>query len=236
MAIIKCEHCDYTKEISGQYAGKTVKCPSCGQSTQVHDTIVLFTAFSEKLSEFGGELAELKQIVTDNPIKPVAELNEELTQALGKILRDHRIAMTEFNEATKKRDVITQRTEKRTQSLVRFSLLGFFAMILVLLFFSFEIVSYTDVISKQLFGMNDSVKAINADLAAVKVNLTQLSSSENTGTSTLEVSQNVAKIQASIDTVQGKISKISDDIADLLVKANDFMNNESNSFKYRYYR
>ncbi len=109
-------------------------------------------------------------------------------------------------------------------------------MILVLLFFSFEIFSYADVISKQLFGMNDSVKAISTDLRAVKVNLTKLSTSENTGTSTLEVSQNVAKIQASIDTVQGKISKISDDIANLLVKAEDFMNNESNSFKYRYYR
>ncbi len=102
MAIIKCEHCEYTKEISGQYADKTVKCPSCGQSTKVHDTIVLFTAFSEKLSEFQGELDELKQIATENQAKPVAELNEELMQTLGKMLRDHRIAMTEFNDATKR--------------------------------------------------------------------------------------------------------------------------------------
>lgn len=245
MAIIKCQHCEYTKEIAAQYAEKTVKCPSCGQSTKVHDTIALFTAFSEKLAEFQTELDELKQVSSENQLKPPPELNDELTQALSKIFRDHRIAMTEFNDAAKKRDVITQRTEQRTSQLFRFSVLGLFAIILILLFFIFEFTGHFQTFSKQFFSMNSSIQTIGSDLSEVKTSLIQLNttakamsfeSGSEISTLVATVNQNVAKMQSSMDKVTDKVKGMNDNIAYLTEKVEDFTTKESNSFQYRYYR
>lgn len=233
MAILKCEHCKCTKEIPSQYAGKTVKCPSCNQPTQIHDTIDFLTSFSDKLFELETQLKELQ---TPPVVAPTTtEVNEELLQVLSKMSRDHRIAMTEFNEATKRRDNITQHTEKRTNYLFRLIFFSLLLIVAVSLFFIFQLTHSFKETSQSFLSVHSDIKSINQHLVELKSQFTG-NVTNNTGPHTLETSQNVAKMQASVDIMQDKIGKMTDDISYLADQVEEFMKNESNSFKYRYYR
>jgi phage FluMu protein Com len=61
MAILRCKSCGFLREVPSNYAGKKIKCPSCQQVTQIHDTIQLTKKLFEMLSQSQKEVISLKQ-------------------------------------------------------------------------------------------------------------------------------------------------------------------------------
>lgn len=231
MAILKCQHCEYSKEVSEQYAEKTVKCPSCGQAAKVYDTIALLAAFSEKMSEFQVELDELRQTVANQPA-PAVQASEELTQALGKIFREHRIAMTEFNDATKRRDAITLRAERRTLNLARFGMAGFFILLIILMFFVFQFADNARTVSEQVFTIADRMKMITNDLDSLKQGLTKLNMGMQTNSVNPEIASSVNDIHSAMGSVQNKIREINNNVVQLMER----VENKDDAARYRQYR
>lgn len=238
MAILKCPHCDFSKEVSEQYVNKTVKCPSCGQGTKVYDTIALMTAFSEKLSEFKTELDELKQGIVDQAL-PAAQNNEgEMLEAFGKIFREHRIAMVEFNDATKRREVITARAEQRSLYLMRFGIAGFLIMMLLMIFFVYQFTESTKVVYEHSLKTSSRVKNVSDDLNTVKDSLSKLAVNTQAmnAQSRQEVTSSVSEIQASVGTVQGKVKELNGSVTQMRDQLKDLSMKNEMILRYFPYR
>lgn len=231
MAILKCQHCEYSKEVSEQYAEKTVKCPSCGQPAKVYDTIALLAAFSEKMSEFQTELQQLRQAVAEQAA-PATQANEELTQALAKMFREQRIAMTEFNDATKRRDTITERAERRTLHLARFGIAGFFILLITLMFFVFQFADNARTVSEQVFTIADRMKIITDGLDGLKQNLIKLNTNIQANPSNAALATSVSNIHTAIDTVQNKVQEVNNNVTRLIERTET----TDNATRYRSYR
>ncbi len=212
MAILKCEHCEYSKEVANQYAEKTVKCPSCGQAAKVYDTIVLLTAFSEQMSIFQTELTELKQSVATP-----AAMNEEFADTLAQIFREHRIAMSEFNDATKRREAITLRAEQQAMSATRLSIAGFFILLIITLFFAFKFTDNVNSLSEQVLTADSRIKVIATDLGSIKQNLVKLNTSISTPDSQpyQEITASVEELQTSVETVRNKMKELTTNISQM---------------------
>ncbi|WP_353572758.1 hypothetical protein, partial [Candidatus Albibeggiatoa sp. nov. BB20] len=61
MAILRCPHCQFLKEVNNQYLGKTVPCPSCKQSAKVVDTVTLVKTAIAKFRQASEQNKKLKQ-------------------------------------------------------------------------------------------------------------------------------------------------------------------------------
>lgn len=236
MAILKCSHCEYSKEVSNQYAEKTVKCPSCGQPAKVHDTISILTAFSDKITEFETELSELKSSTAT--ISQPANVNEELVETLAKIFRENRIAMAEFNDATKRWENITLRSEQQTLLWTRLGIAGFFTLLMIIVFLVFNtsknVQSFSEnahAFSEQMQLVGNRVKTIADDLNSVKQTVGKL----NTAFSSSDLSKyqeivgSVSELHDSIATVQHKMRELNDNVSQVRQQLK-----ESNSEEQRY--
>ncbi|ALG68615.1 Card1-like endonuclease domain-containing protein [Beggiatoa leptomitoformis] len=51
MAILRCASCGYLREVANQHIARTVACPLCKKTAQVHDTIVLIQKLTDKNKE-----------------------------------------------------------------------------------------------------------------------------------------------------------------------------------------
>ncbi|ALG68097.1 hypothetical protein [Beggiatoa leptomitoformis] len=206
MAILKCPHCEHSKEVPAQYADKLVKCPACGQAAKVYDTIALLTAVSEKMSDFKTELDELKQFVTSQSAQAQ---DEELTQGLTKIFREHRIAMSEFNEATKRRDMLTARSELRMQWISRLGIVGFLVLTAMMLFMIFQFTEHTKNLYEQSIAVNGRVKTMTNDLNTVMATNTPFQKELVTSVGTVqeqvkELSGNLVQVQEQLKVLSNK--------------------------------
>lgn len=61
MALVKCTHCKFIREVGNQHEGKRVKCPKCQTLLYVQDTITLVNDLSEEVLQLHGEILQLKQ-------------------------------------------------------------------------------------------------------------------------------------------------------------------------------
>lgn len=48
MAILRCNNCNYLREVPNEHVGKTVKCPVCEHPAPIHDAVTLFKKVFEK--------------------------------------------------------------------------------------------------------------------------------------------------------------------------------------------
>lgn len=86
MAILRCNSCDYLREVSNEYVGKIAKCPVCEKAAPIHDTVAyvknLIAIHHELLSKYD----QLNQPVADNlpnyPVKHGQELDLHNTDAM----------------------------------------------------------------------------------------------------------------------------------------------------------
>jgi DNA repair exonuclease SbcCD ATPase subunit len=239
MAILKCPHCEYSKEVSDQYAEKTVKCPSCGQPAKVHDTISILTAFSDKISEFETELSELKSSVTTIPQSAnSANINEELVDTLAKIFRENRIAMAEFNDATKRWENVTLRSEQQTLLWTRLGITGFFILLMIIVFLVFNTSRNMQVFSENAHAFSEQmqlvgsrVKTISDDLGNVKQTVGKLNAalSSNDLLKYQEIVSSVGDLHDSMTTVQHKMRELNDNLSQIRQQLK-----ESNAEEQRY--
>lgn len=238
MAILKCPHCDFSKEVSEQYVNKTVKCPSCGQGTKVYDTIALMTAFSEKMSEFKTELDELKQSVLNQELPAARNDEGDMVEAFGKIFREHRIAMTEFSDATKRRDVITARAEQRSLYLMRFGIAGFLIMMLLMIFFVYQFTESTKIVHEHSIKTSSRVKNVSDDLNTVKDSLAKLAMNTQAinAQSRQEITSSVGEIQTAVDTVQGKVKELNGSVVQMREQLKDLSMKNEMILRYFPYR
>jgi uncharacterized coiled-coil DUF342 family protein len=233
MAILKCSHCDFSKEVSEQYVDKTVKCPSCGQAAQVYNTIALMSAFSETMLEFKTELEELKQKIANQELSVAQHDDDDTVEAFGRIFREHRIAMTEFSEATKRRDVITSRTDQRSLYLMRFGIAGFLIMMLLMSFFIYQFTESTKLVYEQSIKTNGRVKNVNDELNTVKDNLAKLAMNTQ---SHQEMTNSVGEIQTAVGTVQGKVKELNGSVVQMREQLKDLSMKNEMILRYFPYR
>jgi hypothetical protein len=79
MAILRCPHCQFLKEVNDKHLGKTTSCPNCKQSAKVVDTIKLVKTAIEKFQQAHEQNKKLKQ----DKIELQAQLDQfiSITQA-----------------------------------------------------------------------------------------------------------------------------------------------------------
>lgn len=221
MAILKCPHCEHAKEVSNQYAGKMVKCPACGQTAHVYDTVTLLTAFSEQLSEFQTEIEALKQKVENGGRSP-ENTHEELTQGLNKVFREQRIAMSEFNDASKRREIMTLRIEKRAQKIIWLGLAGFLILSVITLFYIMQSTENTKLLFEHSLALNGRVKTMNQDLNGVRENVVKLASVVNNSTLQKQVTDSVGAMQEKVKELNSSVVQVREQLKELSQK-NDNM-------------
>jgi len=238
MAILKCEHCEYSKEVASQYAEKTVKCPACGQPAKVYDTITLLIAFSEQMSAFQAELTELKQSAAT---PSSTAMNEEFADTLAKIFRENRIAMAEFNDATKRREVITEKTERQSLLLTRLGVAGFFAILIIMLFFVFRFTNNVESLSEQMLTIDNRVKVNATDLGNIKQSLLKLNTALSNADSNAdtqsyqEMTASVGELQNSVETVRNKMKELTNNISEMRQQLSE-LSTQDGVQRYRPYR
>ncbi|MCV6637790.1 hypothetical protein [Candidatus Albibeggiatoa sp. nov. NOAA] len=92
----------------------------------------------------------------------------EMSQAVGKISRDYRIAMTEFNDAAKRREQFSMRVEQRTNYWLRLSMGGLFLLVLLLITIVYAMMLYTQSMSAQMQVLNQQFSTATEKLAALQ--------------------------------------------------------------------
>ena len=88
MAIIRCNNCSYLREVPNEYAGKTVKCPTCEEAAPIHDTLTFLRSVLEKYSALLAKHREMKKLVpsnTENETTKNVELDLHNTTAMTNI-------------------------------------------------------------------------------------------------------------------------------------------------------
>lgn len=242
MAILKCSHCEYSKEVSDHYAEKMVKCPSCGQPAKVHDTISILTAFSDKITEFEAELSELKSSVTTPQLSNSGNMNEELVETLAKIFRENRIAMAEFNDATKRWENITLRSEQQSLLWTRLGIIGFFSLLIIMVFLVFNtsrsMQTFSEnahVFSEQMQLVGSRVKTIADDLNHVKQTVVKLNTTLSASdlSKYQEIVSSVSDLHDSMATVQHKMRELNDNVSQVRQQLKEANSEEQ---RYRPYR
>ncbi|MCQ8180770.1 hypothetical protein NP603_06600 [Methylomonas sp. SURF-1] len=59
MAILRCSHCGYLREVSQEHVGKTVKCPVCEQAAAIYDSVEFIKKLIDK---YGALLAKYREL------------------------------------------------------------------------------------------------------------------------------------------------------------------------------
>ena len=59
MAILRCNHCGYLREVSQEHVGKTVKCPVCEQAAAIYESVEFIKKLIDK---YGGLLAKYREL------------------------------------------------------------------------------------------------------------------------------------------------------------------------------
>lgn len=80
MAILRCNNCNYLREVPKQYAGKTVKCPVCEQSAPIHDSVALVEKIVEKYNLLLNKYRALEQtnsLTISGPVAVAASDDDE---------------------------------------------------------------------------------------------------------------------------------------------------------------
>ena len=62
MAILRCNNCNYLREVPNEHAGKTVKCPVCEQLAPIHDSVAFIKKVIEKYNILLAKYRELEQL------------------------------------------------------------------------------------------------------------------------------------------------------------------------------
>ena len=62
MAILRCNNCNYLREVPNEHAGKTVKCPVCEQPAPIHDSVAFIKKVIEKYNILLANYRELEQL------------------------------------------------------------------------------------------------------------------------------------------------------------------------------
>ncbi|MDO8938820.1 MAG: hypothetical protein Q7U98_06650 [Methylicorpusculum sp.] len=65
MAILRCNNCNYLREVPNEHVGKTVKCPVCEHPAPIHDAVTLVKKVIEKYQLLLGKYQELDQPNTE---------------------------------------------------------------------------------------------------------------------------------------------------------------------------
>ncbi|MCD2451201.1 hypothetical protein GO003_012440 [Methylicorpusculum oleiharenae] len=61
MAILRCNNCNYLREVPNEHVGKTVKCPVCDHPAPIHDAVTLVKKVIEKYQLLLTKYQELEQ-------------------------------------------------------------------------------------------------------------------------------------------------------------------------------
>ncbi|WP_445371583.1 hypothetical protein ACH518_01385 [Methylomonas sp. HW2-6] len=70
MAILRCNHCGYLREVSQEHVGKTVKCPVCEQAAVIYESVEFIKKLIDK---YGALLAKYRELEAAQNIPPAAE-------------------------------------------------------------------------------------------------------------------------------------------------------------------
>jgi len=76
MAIYRCNKCGHLREVTNDYTGKSVNCPSCKQSNPVHDTVGFIKKVFEIHLAQRKELRHLKQKITPSETEDLPTLEK----------------------------------------------------------------------------------------------------------------------------------------------------------------
>lgn len=214
MAVLKCHQCGYTKGIAEQYAGKSVKCPQCEQPAKVYDTALLLTAYSKKVVEMQSELKEVKQVMAEyqtQVVQPAPQQPAVEEQVLNKLFRENRIAMTEFNDATKLRNNMMQRSEKANYHLMRFSIVGFLIILVLISFLMIQMVNRTDEVSSQLASIGVGIQTTTQELQDIKNLMSSLENGGNDASSQVDMealNKEVERLNKKLQTLSDKYNSL----------------------------
>jgi phage shock protein A len=194
----------------------------------------LLTAFSEQLSIFQTELTELKQSVAT---PSSTAISEEFADTLAKIFRENRIAMAEFNEATKRREVITEKTERQALLLARLGVAGFFTILIIMLFFVLKFTNNVESLSEQIFTIENHVKVNATDLGNIKQSLLKLNTALSSADtqSYQEITVSVGELQNSVETVRNKMKELTNNISEMRQQLSE-LSTQDDAQRYRPYR
>lgn len=219
MAILKCHHCGYTKGVSEQYVGKSIKCPECGQAAKVYDTALLLTAYSKKVLEIQSELKEVRQVMTEQQsLAPQMAVSEELTNSLAKIFRENRIAMTEFGDASKLHNSTVMRVEDSNAKLLRFSIVGFVIMFTMIAFFALQMANNTAKLTQQLSMVNSNMQTSNTELNAIREAFANFDSLNLEPIVDTAAQDNMTELQQEISRINERLKTLSQRYDSLLYR------------------
>jgi DNA repair exonuclease SbcCD ATPase subunit len=219
MAVLNCNHCGYTKGVTDQYAGKMVKCPECEQPAKVYDTALLLTAYSKKVLEIQSELKEVKQVITEyknHLVQPIQPVSDELPQSLNKLFRENRIAMTEFNDATKLRNSMILRIQQESSHLMRFTVIGFLVILGLIAFLVIQATEKNQHVSDQLAVIGGHIQASTQELQVLKTTALSLNTDDSKQDAVKSIQSNVEKLEQKIERLNQELEKMSDNYDALL--------------------
>lgn len=101
MAILRCPHCQFLKEVANTHLGKTVPCPKCKKEAKVVDTVKLVETAVNRFLEVGQKYKELKQNSDKTELKLKQLVDKLITLTNEKIaLKAQLEELTENNTVT----------------------------------------------------------------------------------------------------------------------------------------
>lgn len=77
MAILRCNNCNYIREVKNEYAGKTVKCPVCEKSAPIHDSVAFVKNIIDKYNILLNKYRQMEQSADEKMPKPQVNLTED---------------------------------------------------------------------------------------------------------------------------------------------------------------
>lgn len=102
MAILRCPHCQFLKEVGNQHLGKTIPCPSCKKTAKVVDTVTLVKAAVDKFIQVNQtyKVTQQKLIQLEAKNKILIEAKNELQAQLDQLTTEHSTEFTIPNDLT----------------------------------------------------------------------------------------------------------------------------------------
>ncbi|MCV6638845.1 hypothetical protein [Candidatus Albibeggiatoa sp. nov. NOAA] len=220
MAALKCQHCGYTRSLADQHIGKEGKCPQCGNTAKIYDTALLLTLYSKKVLEIQSELKEVKQVMAEHQsyiAQPVPQQPANDEHSLNKLFRENRIAMTEFNDATKLRNTMMLRMGESSTYLLRFSVVGFLVILVLLSFFMIQVSNKTDHLSGQLASIGGGIQASTQELHNIQ---NVISSKEIEQPDDSQVKDSIHSVKTEVDELTQEIASLNKRLKKLSDKYN----------------
>jgi len=143
----------------------------------------------------------------------------EVMQAVNKTSREYRIAMTEFNDAAKRREQFSLRAERRATYWLRLSMGGLFLLVILVLFLMFILTQQTQSISAQMTILTQHVGQTAQQLEIIQTQQS-ISNPQHATISFPDISPSLKSIEEELQNLNTNMAQMTNELKTIAKKTN----------------